>query len=72
MRASINILDDVALTKHLLERGLYKGQVGTILETLALGVSEVEFSDEAGQAHVSLALETRQILVLSDELLESG
>ncbi len=38
----------VALIKDLPSRGLCRGQVGTVVETLAPGVFEVEFSDNEG------------------------
>lgn len=60
----INILDVVALTEELPERDLHRGQVGTIVETLAPGVYEVEFSDDDGRAFASLALRGDQLLVL--------
>ena len=50
MRETIHLLDVVALTVDLPERGLTRGQVGTVVETLAPEVFEVEFSDEQGCA----------------------
>jgi Domain of unknown function (DUF4926) len=44
-------------------RGLCRGQVGTVVESLAPGVFEVEFSDNAGRAYASLALRAAQLLV---------
>ena len=49
MMDSINILDVVALTEDLPEESLRKGQVGTVVELLAPGVFEVEFSDDDGR-----------------------
>ncbi len=72
MNDAIEILDVVALTDDLPERGLYKGQVGTVVESLAPGVFEVEFSDEEGRAYASLALEESQLLVLRYEPVETG
>lgn len=65
-----DILDVVALTDDLPERGLHRGQVGTVVESLAPGVFEVEFSDEDGRAYASLALEVGQLLVLRYEPAE--
>jgi hypothetical protein len=39
-----------------LKNGLLRGQVGTVVESLAPGVYEVDFSDDAGQTYASLAL----------------
>lgn len=64
MDDAINILDVVALSDDLPERGLTKGQIGTVVESLDPGVFEVEFSDEAGRAYASLALNASQLYVL--------
>jgi hypothetical protein len=68
---AIDILDVVALTDDLPERGLYKGQVGTVVESLAPGVFEVEFSDGEGRAYASPALNVSQLLVLHYEPVEA-
>jgi hypothetical protein len=72
MKDSVDILDVVALTEDLPERGLYKGQVGTVVESLSPDVFEVEFSDGEGRTYTSLALEAKQLLVLHYEPLEVG
>lgn len=70
MDGTINILDVVALTEDLPERGLYRGQVGTVVESLAPDVFEVEFSDDEGRAYASLALKTGQLMLLHHEPVE--
>ncbi len=72
MKDAIDILDVVALTEDLPERGLYRGQVGTVVESLAPDVFEVEFSDDEGRAYASLALEASQLLVLHYEPVKAG
>lgn len=72
MNDTTNILHTVALTEDLPERGLYRGQVGTVVEALAPHVFEVEFSDNEGGAYASLALNASQLLVLHYEPVESG
>jgi len=64
MNNGVELLDVVALTADLPERGLYRGQVGTVVEMLAPGVYEVEFCDNDGRTYVSLALRGDQIMVL--------
>ena len=64
MNSAIQLLDVVALTVDLPERKLRRGQVGTIVELLADGVYEVEFTDDDGRAYASLALRAHQLLVL--------
>jgi hypothetical protein len=64
MSKPIRLLDVVALTEELPERGLYRGQVGTVVEALAPDVFEVEFCDNEGRTYASLALRAEQLLVL--------
>jgi hypothetical protein len=71
MGATVNVLDVVALMKDLPERDLYRGQVGTVVESLAPDVFEVEFSDNEGRAYASLALKAEQLLVLHHEPVET-
>ena len=59
---SIKVLDVVALA--LPARGLRRGQVGTVVERLADGVFEVEFSDEQGRTYAMLSLRAEQLLPL--------
>jgi hypothetical protein len=61
---SIQLLDVVALTEDLPERGLRRGQVGTVVELLAPDAFEVEFNDDAGRTYALLPLKTDQLLVL--------
>ncbi len=58
MRTAICLLDVVALTEALPERDLSRGQVGTVVETLAPDVFEVEFSDNDARTYATLALHT--------------
>jgi Domain of unknown function (DUF4926) len=60
----IHLLDVVALTSDLPERSLLRGQVGTVVEVLAPGVFEVEFSDDQGHTYAQLALHDSQLMVL--------
>lgn len=69
IRTRIDALDVVALTEDLPERGLYRGQVGTVVEPLAPEVFEVEFSDDEGRTYASAALRAEQLLVLHYELV---
>lgn len=73
MQRFIDILEVVALTEDLPEHALYRGQVGTVVETLAPGVFEVEFSDNEGRAYAMLALKESQLMLLHHEpLREAG
>jgi hypothetical protein len=64
MNPAIQLLDVVALTEDLPDRGLWRGQVGTVVEFLASDAVEVEFTDEEGRAYASLGLRLHQIMVL--------
>jgi hypothetical protein len=64
MTANIQLLDVVALTTDLPDKGLLRGQVGTVVEQLSPGVLEVEFSDDEGRTYAQLALRENQLLVL--------
>ncbi|MGK5094921.1 DUF4926 domain-containing protein [Deltaproteobacteria bacterium TL4] len=65
MKEKIKLLDVVALTVDLPKRHLYRGQVGTIVETLKDGKAfEVEFSDSKGRTYASLGLLPDQFIVL--------
>ena len=64
MSTTIRILDVVALTDNLPQRGLRRGQVGTVVEELAPDVFEVEFSDDNGRTYATLALRTDQLMTL--------
>jgi hypothetical protein len=62
------VLNVVALLEDLPERGLVRGQVGTIVEKLDRDFYEVEFSDNSGKAYATLALRASQLLVLRHDL----
>jgi hypothetical protein len=62
----------VAILQDVPERGLRRGQVGTVVESLAPGVFEVEFSDNEGRSYATLALRSDQLLILHHGLVEVG
>ena len=64
MADRLKLLDVVALLTDLPERGLVRGQVGTIVEELADSVYEVEFTDDEGRTYASLALREAQLMRL--------
>ncbi|MCE9530134.1 MAG: DUF4926 domain-containing protein [Planctomycetes bacterium] len=70
MKPAIQLLDVVALTEDLPQRSLVRGQVGTVVETLAEGVFEVEFCDNDGKTYAMLALRAEQLLVLHYQPLQ--
>ena len=72
MNDGVSVLDVVALTEDIAERGLVRGQVGTVVERLAPGVVEIEFSDETGRMYASAAVEVERLMVLHYETSRSG
>jgi hypothetical protein len=65
MSESIKLLDVVALTVDLPERNMTRGQVGTVVEELAPGVFEVEFSDTRnGHTYATFPVKAEQLLPL--------
>lgn len=65
--ADIEMHSVVALLEDLPEQGLVRGQVGTVVESWAPGVYEVEFADESGKAFAMAALRAEQVIRLHYE-----
>ncbi len=64
---SIPLLASIALTEDLPDRGLTRGQIGTVVEHLERDGEHallVEFSDEQGQAYAMEVLRPDQVMVL--------
>jgi len=68
MNREIRVLDVVALTEDISDRGLLRGQVGTVVESLGPGIFEVEFVDNDGRTYAMLPLKSSQLLVLHYQL----
>ena len=51
--AEFELLSVVALLEDIPDRELLRGHVGTVVETLAPGVFEVEFSNDNGQPYAT-------------------
>jgi hypothetical protein len=64
MGHKIHTLDIVAITSDLPDKAPVRGQVGTIVEFLAPGIFEVEFSEDEGRTYAQLAIPEHQLLVL--------
>ena len=63
----LELLSVVALLDDQPASGLKRGQVGTVVESLAPGVCEVEFSDDDGRTYASLAIRGEQLMQLHHE-----
>ncbi len=61
---TIKLLDVVALTEDIPEQNLRRGEVGTIVEILAPGIFEIEFSDDSGEAYAFASLRAEQLIPL--------
>jgi hypothetical protein len=68
----INTLNVVALLEDVPSRGLVRGQVGTVVEKIAPGVFEVEFSHNNGRTYATLAAPADKLLVLRHEAIEAA
>jgi hypothetical protein len=68
----IKPFDVVAILEDQREKGLLRGQVGTVVETLAPGVFEVEFCDNDGRTYASLAVRGEQLLILHHDLVHAA
>ena len=60
----IELLSVVALLADIPDKDLLRGQVGTVVETLAPGMFEVDFSDDKGQTYATRALRADQLMRL--------
>ena len=67
----MKLLDVVALLEDLPQLGLYRGQVGTIVEVYEPNVFEVEFSDTSGLAYAIEILQENQLMLSHHSPLES-
>jgi hypothetical protein len=72
MNASIALFDVVALIQDRPADRLVRGQVGTVVETLATGVFEVEFSDDKGRTYAMLPLFESELIVLHTAPVQSA
>ena len=59
----VHELDVVALLTDVPDDGLCKGQVGTVVETLAPEIFEVEFADDQGRCYATASLHQKDLLV---------
>ncbi len=66
-KKQIELLDTVALLEDIPQRGLDRGEVGTVVELLAPDVFEVEFSDDEGQTYAQFAVRANQIITLHNQ-----
>ncbi len=72
MNRPVQLLDVVALVGALPEHGLERGQVGTVVEEVAPGVYEVEFSDDQGRAYAFAAVRGEDLMVLHYRPVEAA
>ncbi len=64
----LKLLDPVAILKNVPQKMVVLGQVGTIVEELALGVFEVEFCNNFGETIAQFAVEAEDLLLLHYQL----
>ncbi len=66
----LELLAEVALLRDLPERGLVRGQVGTVVEILSPDAVEVEFADDEGRTYATAALTAEDLVRLRHAPLE--
>jgi len=64
MNRPIQLLDVVALLRDRRDFELVAGQVGTVVDILAPGVFEVEFSDDEGRTYGMVVLKESELIAL--------
>lgn len=69
MGKDLELLDIAALQSEIPGEKVKIGQVGTIVEELAEGVYEVEFADTKGRTLTTCAVEAKNLLKLTRELV---
>jgi hypothetical protein len=60
----MELLAEVAVLQDMPDKGLVRGQVGTIVELLSPTVAEVEFTDDQGRAYAMAALRAEELIRL--------
>jgi len=66
----MQLLSVVAILKDVPEEGVVRGQVGTIVESLAAGVWLVEFSDKLGRTCALIDVREEEMVALQYEPLQ--
>ena len=62
---SFELLDIVALTADIPEKGLMRGQVGTVVELLDSKNFEIEFCDNDGHTYAMESVDSNNIMLLN-------
>ncbi len=60
----IELLSEVAVLQDLPEKGLVRGQVGTVVELLTPTVAEIEFLDDQGRTYAMASLRSDELIRL--------
>jgi hypothetical protein len=66
----LELLAEVALLRDLPERGMVRGQVGTVVEILSPDAVEVEFADDEGRTYATAGLAAEDLVRLRHAPLE--
>jgi hypothetical protein len=68
--SKLEVLSLVALLRDMPDKGLVRGQVGTIVQLLSPTIAEVEFSDDDGRTYAMVALPAEELIRLHHRPLE--
>jgi Domain of unknown function (DUF4926) len=68
----MELFAEVALLHDMPEKGLVRGQVGTVVEVFSPSDVEVEFCDDQGRTYAMAALRSEEIIQLRHYPIETG
>jgi len=67
---NLELFSVVALLQDLPQKGLVRGQIGTVVEVYSPTVGEIEFCDQDGRTYALEPLNSDQLIRLYDRPLE--
>jgi hypothetical protein len=68
--SKFELLSVVALLQDLPEKGLVRGQIGTVVEVYSPTVGEIEFCDREGRTYALVTLSSDVLMRLHDHPLD--
>lgn len=68
----MELLSEITVPRDIPEKGLVRGQVGTVVELHAPSVAEVEFCDDQGRAYAMAALHAEELIRIHNRPYEQA
>jgi hypothetical protein len=72
MTQSIKLFETVALAEDIPEHGLFRGQVGAVVEIYGSTAVEVDFSDSTGRTYALLSIPPDKLIPLHFQPLKAA